>query len=449
MSSGDADPALASAGLADDRESVLVDMLRGLSCAADPARALEVMSTGINSLYGRGGFVSLSTRGLPAGSFRITRRLLDPCTASLDVGDVWASPVEPPAASGGLLGSVVAGGRPVRAWRLEAGEDPVLGDGLKGFRSMAAVPLFDGGAACNWAFQFREAEDAFSERDLEDMLLRANLVGNSVRLLHAKRGLEAARAEVRRELEKVAEIQRALLPGTLPDIPGVSVAVSYEAYDFAGGDYYNLHPLGVDGLGEGGADGRWGLMVADVSGHGVAAAVVMAMLQAVLMTLPMACQGDPGAVWGYLNRHLCAKRIRQTFVTGVVLGFNPQTRLLTYSRAGHPPGLVRRGVGADAEVFVLDAVGSVPLGVLDGESFDSGTFQMEPGDTLVLFTDGIVEARDPSGAMFGVEGIREALRACEGDAACTVSTLEDRLARHRAGAAPEDDQTVLVLRVER
>ena len=443
-------PAGADVRAVADRLAVLLDTLRGLSEASDPAQALEVMSTGFSSLYGRSGFISLSVRDMPDGEYRITRCLLDPQTRSLDVGDVWNQPSELSVgrASGGLLGEVVAGGVPVRVDRLGVSVDPVLGGGLAGFGSMAAVPLFDDGRALNWAFQFREAEGAFSDRELEDILLRANLVGNSVRLLHAKRGLEVARADVRRELEKVAEIQQALLPGVLPEIPGVSVAVSYEAHDFAGGDYYNLQPLGVDGLGRGGADGRWGLMVADVSGHGVAAAVVMAMLQAVLMTLPVSHQGDPGAVCGYLNRHLCAKRIRGTFVTGLVMGFDPHTRRLTYSRAGHPPALVRRGTGRAAEVFVLDAAGSVPLGVLDREDFEVGSFQMEPGDTLVLFTDGIVEARDPDGVMFGVDGIREALRACEGDAGCTVSTLEDRLDRHRAGLSPEDDQTVMVLRID-
>ena len=113
----------------------------------------------------------------------------------------------------------------------------------------------------------------------------------------------------------------------------------YEVPAAAGGDYYTVRPLGVDGVEEGRRIGAWGLVVADVSGHGPASAVVMAMLQSILMAMPVEHQMDPGAACSYLNRHLCSKRIEGTFATAVIAGYHP--------RHGHAPLRPGRPPAAD------------------------------------------------------------------------------------------------------
>ena len=447
----------AGGDVASERLAALVDTLRDVSRAVEPRAALREFSRGVTKLYGRGGFISVSTRGLEPGAYRITRLLLDPETENLDVGDPWADPRAMQVHTGGLIGECITRGCPVRHGDLDAAADPVLGDALAPFRSFVATPLYDGGEALNWAFQFRCKADAYSERDLEDILMRANLVGNTVRLLQSQQELTRAQAEIQREVRKVAAIQQALLPSDLPSIEGVSLAVSYETFDQAGGDYYNVHPLGVDGLAEGEHDGRWGLMIADVSGHGVAASVVMAMLQAILMTLPVEIAGRPGEVFNYLNRHLCAKRIEQTFVTACAMSYDPSTRKLRYSRAGHPPALVRRCAHADparcgpddVEIIELENNGQLPLGILDTERYGYLEFQLEPGDTLVLFTDGLIEARNADGEFFGTAGIARAMKQCNGEAHCVVGTLVDHLGYWQGGGQSDDDQTVLVMEVLR
>ena len=444
-----------SADVVEARLAALVDTLRDVSRAEDPRAALREFSSGVNRLYGRSGFISVSTRDLEPGQYRITRRLLDPDTEHLDVGDPWANPDALRVHTGGLLGDLIDAGCPARIGDLDVADDPVLGSDLAQFRSCAATPLYDGGEALNWAFQFRHAADAYSERDLEDILMRANLVGNTVRLLQSQQELLTARDAIDREVRKIASIQQALLPAALPEVDGVSIAVSYETFDQAGGDYYNVHAMGLDGLERGEHDGRVGLVIADVSGHGVASSVVMAMLQAILMTIPPQFRNDVGAIMSYLNRHLCAKRIEQTFVTACAIIYDPATRVLRYSRAGHPPAMIRRCPDpdptacdpGDVEIIELDRNGGLPLGILDSENYKERAYQLEAGDTLVLYTDGLIEARNAEGAFFGTAGIARAMKQCNGEAHCVVSTLRDHLGYWQGGPHAEDDQTVLVMEV--
>ena len=96
----------------------------------------------------------------------------------------------------------------------------------------------------------------------------------------------------------------------------------------------------------------------------------------------------------------------------------------------------------------LEAVGGVPLGVLDETTYEDAQIELQPGQTLVLYTDGITEARSPDGAMFGVESIDRALVDCTGDPACVVQSITDILHDHQAGVRPNDDQTIIAIRVE-
>ncbi len=438
-----------------DRIAVLIHLLRQVSSATDPREVLREYSRAIERRFGRSVwsvYISLSCRDLEPGAYRITRRLDRDHLDQIHASNPWRDRDRLEVHTGGLLGEIVTHGQPVRRGDLDARDDPVLGDALAGHRSLMAVPLFDDGAALNWAIELREEPDAYSADQLEDMLMHANLIGGTVRLVQTAQQLEKAHDTIRHEVQKIGDIQRALLPSALPDVHGCTVAATYDTFDQAGGDYYNVHPLGISGLLEGEHDGRWGMMVADVSGHGPAAAVVMAMLQAILMCLPVENQ-DSATVCEFLNRHLCTKRIDQTFVTAFVIGYDPQDGRLWYARAGHPPAMVRRlhgkpGGETEVEIITLDAVGGVPLGILEDATYDNADFQLQPGDTVVMYTDGIAEARSPDGKFFGEEGIKAALRACSGEADCFIRTLRAHLLRHEGGERPQDDQTALAFRVE-
>jgi sigma-B regulation protein RsbU (phosphoserine phosphatase) len=431
-------------------------MLRRVSRATEPGEVLGEYAEVLRRMYGITGYLSLSTRDLPAGDYRITRQHLQDLadeTTSQQIADAdpWSDPSALPVHRGGFLGNVVAADRPQVLTELNVRDDPVLGDALADFGSALVVPLFDRGEAKNWSLQLKHDPHGYDVGDLERSLMRSNLVGGTVRLVQAGKQLREAKSKIDREVQRIGDIQRALLPDRLPQIHGAELAASYETYDTAGGDYYEVHPLGVDGLRQGTHNGAWGIMIADVSGHGPAAAVVMAMLHSMLACMPVKLQ-TPSGVLGFLNRQLCAKRIEQTFVTACVIGYDPGDGRVIYARAGHPPAMVRRPhpdrPGEDAvEIFTLDAVGDVPLGILDEAVYEDAEAHLHVNDTLVMFTDGIVEARNPQNAFFGEDGIRRALRDCSGEATCFIDTLNRQLRAFQDGGRPQDDQTALAMRV--
>jgi sigma-B regulation protein RsbU (phosphoserine phosphatase) len=439
------------------RLPVLLDLVSDLSKANDPSEVLRAFGIGWSKLAGSSGYISLSCRGLEPGEYRITR-MLELGDIEANPGDaLWQPSGEKPIRTGGLLGEIVSRGRPLIVQDLDIKDDPVLGDAIADCRSLTATPLFDNGKVLNWAISLSSDPAVHTEKVLEDVLLRSNLVGGTVRHVQTAKKLREVHQRIKDEVEKIANIQRALLPEKLPDIPGVSIAATYQTYDQAGGDIYTFHPLGT-GLGHTAnkPDGRWAIFIGDVSGHGPAAAVVMAMVESMLSSYPMT-PDTTGQVLDYLNKHLCAKRIYSTFVTAFHALYDPATRTLTYSRAGHPPALLRKprsddagasSGAADIDMVELDVVGGLPLGIMAEESYEDATIVLEPGQTLTLYTDGITETRAPGGEFFGTEGIISALKVCSGEADCAVDTIMEHVRKHEAGGRPEDDQTIVVMRVQ-
>lgn len=444
-----------------DRLPVLLGLVSDLSNASDPSEVLHAFGVGWAKLAGSSGYISLSCRGLEPGEYRITRMLKLGEITKDGAKDFWKPSHDKPVHTGGLLGDIVCRGKPVIVQDLEVSDDPVLGDGIAAYRSLIATPLFDGGKILNWAINLSDKPPAHAEKELEDTLLRSNLVGGTVRHVQTAKKLREAHQRIKDEVQKIAGIQQALLPEKLPDIPGITLAARYQTYDEAGGDMYSFHPLGT-GIRHTikKPDGRWAIFIGDVSGHGPAAAVVMAMVESMLSAYPIT-PDTTGQVLEYLNQHLCAKRIFSTFVTAFHALYDPATRTLTYSRAGHPPPMWRKpccngtdtgvsGGGDDSEgcdVFELDAVGGLPLGIMPEETYEDAIIQLEPGQTLVLYTDGIPETRSPDGTFFGTEGMVLALRDCNGEAGCAVDTIMQHVRQHEAGTKPQDDQTLVVMKV--
>src|SRR5262249_22682213 len=145
---------------------------------------------------------------------------------------------------------------------------------------------------------------------------------------------------------------------------------------WAGGDYYDVFAL---------PGGRWGLLIADVSGHGTPAAVMMAVTHSIAHTYP----GDPeepAALLSFINHHLSTRYTAdfETFVTAFYGIYDPPRRSLTYASAGHNPPRLKRC--ADGSVLALDGVGNLPLGVLDGLPYDQTTLALQPGDQIVFYT---------------------------------------------------------------
>lgn len=422
---------------ANPRVELLLDMVREISEATTPGQILRAFASRYWTLRPVDYFISLSTRDLPAGRYRITRQFdvaaaTDPSGAlRLPVDDPPGPP--PPVLEGGFLAEIVREGRPRLLHDLQLRGDPVLGDALAEMGSAMAIPLFDQSEVKNWSLHFRRAPDGYTEDDLEQALVVANLVGGTNRRLVLAQEVRKLNAAMAAQFEEVARVQRALLPRQIPEIPGLEIATSYLTSQQAGGDYYDFFPF---------EDGRWGILIADVAGHGAGAATVMAMLHAILhaYTGP---QSTPDAVLAYANARLVHSRIEGSFTTAFLAVYDPRDGTLTYARSGHNPPRLKSDGGA---VRSLDGAGVPPLGVLDEFPRERERLRLTPGDTLVLYTDGITEARDPDGRMFGAAGLDAALEGCTGAPDCVVDSVHAALFRHTGSLARHDDQTLVAIR---
>jgi hypothetical protein len=239
------------------------------------------------------------------------------------------------------------------------------------------------------------------------------------------------RVRVRDELEVARQLQGELLPSESPDLAGYSFAHSYRTANEVGGDYYNFSLL---------PDGRLALMVGDASGHGIAAGLLMAIANATLKTA-IEIDSSPARVAALLNSTLFRTGDRRAFMTLFYSLLDPATGQLDYVCAGHPFPLLRRAGGTVEEL----GEGSLPLGMKDTAASPIGRVTLDPGDVLVLFTDGLPEAvGGPEKESFGFARMRELL-ASAGSPARVHDRVLMAFDQHVGDAPLTDDYTLVVM----
>jgi len=239
------------------------------------------------------------------------------------------------------------------------------------------------------------------------------------------------RVRVRDELQVARELQADLLPREVPPVPGYSFAHSYRTANEIGGDYYDFTPL---------PDGRVAITIGDASGHGMAAGLVMAIANATLETA-LDLDPTPERVVSLLNRTLCRTGSRRTFMSLFFALLDPATGRLDYVCAGHPFPLLRRVGGAIEEL----GCGGFPLGIREPAGPVCKTTFLEPGDLLVLYTDGLAEAVNPQGTeAFSFDRVRS-LTSVGGSARDVHDWILKAFDRHVAGEPLKDDLTLVVL----
>ncbi len=249
------------------------------------------------------------------------------------------------------------------------------------------------------------------------------------RLAEAARGAEARL----REGEIAREIHRGLLPRHDPLFAGLDVSGGFRAAEGVGGDYYGYVAM---------ADGSLGIAIADVSGHGVGAALYMAIAKGALQSEARDIL-SAGDVLGRVNEVLASDfAASDMFATFVFARFLPDGRRIVWSNAGHNPPLLLRGNG---DVEPLKPCGPA-LGIVAGARWRDVDQRFAPGDVLLLYTDGLVEARDGAKRQFGMERLIEAARRPAGTAAEIRENVLNALSLH-VGATPfGDDVTMVVAR---
>jgi len=247
--------------------------------------------------------------------------------------------------------------------------------------------------------------------------------------------LEDSRRALDQETRAVGDLQLKLLPKGPPRLPGYAWEIVYLTSTRAGGDYYDFFPL---------PDGRTVVLVADASGHGAPAAVLMAMTRVLLHTAA-GLPERPDRLLARLNDQLAGALPSAWFVTACVVVIEPASGRIEYSLGGHPAPWIVRAAGRTAEC--LASLGGPPLGAFEGSGYQGGTAMLAPGETLVLHTDGLTEAMSPELELFGESRLGEALQAShDGDLAGMRRALLARIDDHRRGAPLSDDLTLLLLR---
>ena len=243
----------------------------------------------------------------------------------------------------------------------------------------------------------------------------------------------ADRLSLKGELEVAREIQLAMLPsGTYRDADIEICGVTKPA-NTVGGDFYDVLPL---------ADGRVIVTLGDVAGKGSPAALLMALLLAVLRTLVDEAL-DPPQLMARLNVQICRHSPASRFITLFFAVYSPATGRLTYVNAGQTPPLLRRQNGGYER---LHGTG-IALGLFDGSTYAAAQVSIDPGDALVLYSDGITEAEDPAGRPFEEAGLEQVVSANAHDSAAELGTTVLKAVETHANAPRfSDDLTILILK---
>ncbi len=332
----------------------------------------------------------------------------------------------------GLPGRVWASGQP--SWAADVGEDAGCRRSAaacrEGLHGACGFPVRSGGEPLGvmefFSHALREPDD-----DVLNMMIS---VGSQVGQFAERRQAEEALHERDREFQLARAIQQRRLPRSAPTVAGLDIAALSHPAQETGGDYLDFVSL---------ADGSLGIAVGDASGHGIAAALLMAETRAYLRAL-LPTDPDLGEILARLNRHL-AGDIGEDFVTLAVVRIEPRTRRLAYSSAGHWPGYVFDSRG---EVRTLLQSTGMPLGLDKTGAFPAGTgLTLEPGELVLLLTDGIVEAASHDGPLFGAGRALESIRAHRGGPAGEiVAALFDEVRTFSQGVQT-DDMTAVIIKV--
>ncbi|HTA48349.1 MAG TPA: GAF domain-containing protein [Verrucomicrobiae bacterium] len=247
---------------------------------------------------------------------------------------------------------------------------------------------------------------------------------------------EIARQERRleRDLALARELQMRLLPQTLPKLAHLELAAKFSPARAIGGDLYDFIPYSLS---------RLGIAIGDVSGKGAPAAIYAALVSGIVRShAPI--EPGPAEMLSAVNLSLAERRIEAQFVSLIYAVWDDEHRTLQVANSGLPrPVYVH-----DGKNEVIEATG-LPLGLFDEAEYDEFRFKMKPGDMFVFFSDGILDARDRSGEMFGRGRVEKIIAECGGKSAdCVVDRLFKAAAEHSAGVETFDDQTVVAIKVK-
>lgn len=299
-------------------------------------------------------------------------------------------------------------------------------------RSMMCVPMLDleGNTSGIINLDTQNRLRKFTQEDLDLLLAvagQAALTYESARLLtsHLQKQKQDSEMNVARG------VQQALLPDDLPEVPGYQFYASYDSAQAVGGDYYDCFMIGED---------KVCISFGDVAGKGVPGALIMSRMSSAVQST-MSFTHDVLEAVQAINGHMCHKMVEGRFVTYVLAVLDLKTHEIQLVNAGHMSPIIRR-VDGSIDAFSEEAIG-VPIGIMDGYPYEFVTRKIEPGETVVLITDGVDEAMNPDGDLYGKERVIDFVADGRGNAEELGKELLADVRRHANGRDQNDDITIM------
>jgi phosphoserine phosphatase RsbU/P len=316
----------------------------------------------------------------------------------------------------------------------DVSKDPRYVEGNPETRSELAVPLIYKDKVIGVLDLEHTRRGYFTDDHRRTMMTLAAQV--AIAIENARLYEEIARQERRleRDLALARELQMRLLPQTLPKLAHLELAAKFIPARAIGGDLYDFIPYSLS---------RLGIVIGDVSGKGAPAAIYAALVSGILRShAPI--EPGPAEMLRAVNLSLAERRIEAQFVSLIYAVWDDQHRTLLVANSGLPrPIHVHAGKN-----HVIEATG-LPLGLFDDANYDEFRFKMKPGDMFVFFSDGILDARNRDGELFGRRRVEKLIAECRQQSAdCIVDTLFKAVAEHSAGVETFDDQTVVAIKVK-
>ncbi len=301
-------------------------------------------------------------------------------------------------------------------------------------RSLMCAPLWsqDGQALGAIQLDTHGPRTKFTQDDLNLLLGVASQA--SIALCNARLHRDSLVHQRReRDLELAHQVQRALLPQRLPEVPGYEFYAHYESAQEIGGDYYDFIPLPQQ---------RLAVLLGDVAGKGVPAALVMVKFS-VETRVCLQTETELAAAVSKLNALMTRAALSDRFVTLVAVVLDPATHTATLVNAGHPSPLLFRHATGEVEKATPIEVAGPPIGIIDGYEYARCEVQLLPGDGLFLFSDGVTEAMDAQGHQFRTKRIHAVLQSGRFSPRATGERLIQEVKRHASGCSQNDDITLV------
>jgi serine phosphatase RsbU (regulator of sigma subunit) len=310
-------------------------------------------------------------------------------------------------------------------------------------RSLMCVPLLghDHKPVGIMQIDTRDGRGRFDQDDLDLLVAVASQISVAVQNAQLYKALLQQR-EIEQELLFARQVMQALLPERPASVPGYEFWVYYEPARHVGGDYFGFFPIGPNVPLEGVTAKRWAIAVGDVVGKGMPAALLTAKLSA---EVRLFLQGAPDPSWvvGQLNQQFKEGGLLDLYITFLLVDLDVELHQLVVVNAGHPCPLIRRRDGRLEEIGKGEA--GLPLAIMSGVPYETAKTTLEPGETVILYTDGVTDAMNAGNERFGEHRLQQALSGSAPGATAAGEAIVKAVQRHVAEHPQFDDITLLCL----